>query len=106
MNLLPVVLFLLVVGVTFALAEKKAPLPPAARPARRIMFASALAGALGFGWLAYTLVNGGPSWWLFTAPVCILGAITGILLGARAMRRALFQGTNPHASRRGPGAKS
>ena len=91
MKILPVLLFLLIVGVTFALAEKKAPLPPAARPARRIMFSSALVGALGFGWLAYTLVNGGPAWWLYTAPLCILAAITGILLGARAMRRALLR---------------
>jgi cytochrome bd-type quinol oxidase subunit 2 len=98
MKILPIILFLLVVGVTFALAEKKAPLPPAARPARRIMFLSALVGALGFGWLAYTLVNGGPAWWLFTAPLCILAAITGILLGARAMRRALFLESNPTSS--------
>ena len=91
MNFLPILLFLLVVGATFALAEKKAPLPPAARPARRVMFLSALVGALGFGWLAYTLVNGGPTWWLLVAPVCILAAITGILLGARAMRRALLR---------------
>lgn len=91
MNPLPIFLFLVIVAVTFALAEKKAPLPPVARPARRVMFASALVGALGFGWLAYTLVSGGPSWWLFAAPLCILGAITGILLGARAMRRALLK---------------
>lgn len=90
MKFLPIFLFLLVVGITFALAEKKAPLPPAARPARRIMFASALVGALGFGWLAYRLAVGGPTWWLFAAPACIASAITGILLGARSMRRALF----------------
>jgi hypothetical protein len=102
MNLLPILLFLLVVGVTFALAEKKAPLPPAARPARRIMFLSALVGALGFGWLAYTLVNGGPAWWLYTAPLCILAAITGILLGARAMRRALFRDATPRPDARPP----
>jgi hypothetical protein len=100
MKILPIILFLLVVGVTFALAEKKAPLPPAARPARRLMFAAALVGALGFGWLAYTLVNGGPTWWLFAAPLCILAAITGILLGARAMRRALFREATHPTSRR------
>ncbi|MFM7180249.1 MAG: hypothetical protein ACKO2G_02105 [Verrucomicrobiales bacterium] len=95
MKILPIILFLLVVGVTFALAEKKAPLPPAARPARRVMFLSALVGALGFGWLAYSLVIGGPKWWVFTAPLCIVGAITGILLSARAMRLALFQQSKP-----------
>lgn len=101
MKFLPILLFLLIVGVTFALAEKKAPLPPAARPARRIMFVSALAGALGFGWLAHTLVNGGPTWWLAAAPFCVAAAITGILLGTRAMGRALLHDSNPKPTPRG-----
>lgn len=100
MNLLPILLFLAIVAVTFALAEKKAPLPPSARPARRIMFAAAAAGALGIGWLAYTLVNSGPTWHLATAGACALGGFLGILLGARALRRALLRPTPTRPSPR------
>lgn len=90
MNILPILLFLAIVAVTFALAEKKAPLPPVARPARRAMFASATVGALGIGGCAYTLVHQGPVWQIIGTCACALAGFTGILLAARSLRRALL----------------
>lgn len=80
--------FLLLAVATAVLAERRAGLPPAARPAKRAMFACAAVGALSLGWIGYTLVTTGPLWWLVAAAVLALAAVIGILLAARAMLRA------------------
>lgn len=95
MKYVALIAFVLLVVATAVMAERRAGLPPVARPAKRAMFASALMGALGLGGVGYTLMLEGPVWQLAAAASLALGGFIGIILSARAMIRALKSLSNP-----------
>ncbi len=96
MKIVAAIAFVLLVVATAVMAERRAGLPPAARPAKRIMFTCAFFGALGMGGLGYTLLTGGPTWQIAAAAMLALGGFIGILLSARTMLRVLKTPASRH----------